>query len=604
MCHLPARALALLLVALGGCGDDSGADNDCPPGQVRDGDRCIPDSAGADAGVVDVDAIADIDAGGDADGGADLYRAINFDDPLVTYTFLGFEGAEDSSVQPDPTGANNNVARVNRSDTAATFAGTVVSIAANSSIPAIPFDASNTIMTVRTYSPATGLTVRLALENQNDGGTQIFVDAATTVADEFETLSFDFGNTGGAALDLGVTYDKVIIFFNFGVDGATAGAQTFYFDDIDFVGGGGLPPVTTFMDIDFEGGAETFADFGGAASSLVTDPTDASNTVARFLRTANAETFAGTTVVTRPGDTVGVIPFDNDNTRISVRVYSPAADTPVLLKVEDAADSGISSEVTVTTTMSGAFETLTFDFAGGTPVINPANSYNRLSIFMNFGLANGPEEEYFFDDVDFAGGGGLGGGAVVLRPDPADAVISYNGGTPNVEADDIGGAAFGDAAAGSVYVIPFVLPSIPSGGFTSAGLEINVQSVGGAQTNVLNADLYGLPYRAAATVAGSSVLLASMYHADPTADASATLLVDDFLTPTTATGATTTDSAGDTAIVDYLNVQVTAGAVAGDYVYLRLSPDLAAPIGAATTWVVAAAINATDPADRPSLTVE
>jgi len=35
----------------------------------------------------------------------------------------------------------------------------------------------------------------------------------------------------------------VAIFFNFGVTGATAGAQTFYFDDIAFIGGGGLPSV-------------------------------------------------------------------------------------------------------------------------------------------------------------------------------------------------------------------------------------------------------------------------------------------------------------------------------------------------------------------------
>ncbi len=47
--------------------------------------------------------------------------------------------------------------------------------------------------------------------------------------------------------------------------------------------------------------------------------------------------FAGTVVGTT-GATVGIIPFDADNTRMTVRVYSPAAGIPVRLKVEDSAD--------------------------------------------------------------------------------------------------------------------------------------------------------------------------------------------------------------------------------------------------------------------------
>jgi hypothetical protein len=50
-------------------------------------------------------------------------------------------------------------------------------------------------------------------------------------------LTFDFANqaSGTAALNLANTYDKVSIFFSFGTDGATAGAQTYYFDDVTFV---------------------------------------------------------------------------------------------------------------------------------------------------------------------------------------------------------------------------------------------------------------------------------------------------------------------------------------------------------------------------------
>ncbi len=62
------------------------------------------------------------------------------------------------------------------------------------------------------------------------------------------------------------------------------------------------------------------------------------NTVARVVKSATAELWAGTTVSTGPNESVGTIPFTATNTRMTVRVYSPRAGIPVRLKVEDAAD--------------------------------------------------------------------------------------------------------------------------------------------------------------------------------------------------------------------------------------------------------------------------
>ena len=39
---------------------------------------------------------------------------------------------------------------------------------------------------------------------------------------------------GKKVADYANTYDKVVVFPNFGVDGATAGAKTYYIDDISF----------------------------------------------------------------------------------------------------------------------------------------------------------------------------------------------------------------------------------------------------------------------------------------------------------------------------------------------------------------------------------
>ena len=123
---------------------------------------------------------------------------------------------------------------------------------------------------------------------------------------------------------------------------------------------------------------------------MVADPAGGTNKVARVVKSATAEVWAGTTVSTGAGASVGKIPFDAANTRMTVRVYSPNAGIKVRLKVEDAADATHSVETEATTTVANAWETLTFDFANpaaGTAALNFSYTYNKVSIFFNFGVA-------------------------------------------------------------------------------------------------------------------------------------------------------------------------------------------------------------------------
>jgi len=301
------------------------------------------------------------------------FSKITFDSASVTYSFQGFAGAEDTQVVADPTGGTNKVARVNRSASAEVYAGTVVGTGSGFTVGIIPFDASNTRMSVRVYSPAAGIRVRLKVEDAANSARSVETEAVTTKANSWETLTFDFANpvSGTPALNPDFSYNKLIIFFNFGVSGATAGAQTYYFDDVDFIGGGGLPSGP-FSDLSFDssGVIYTLTGFGGAEdSSLQPDPANASNTVVRVKRSATAETYAGTVVSTGPSLTVGTVPFTATNTRMSVRVYSPAAGIPVRLKLEDAADpTNRFVETEAVTTRANAWETLTFNFA------NPARA--------------------------------------------------------------------------------------------------------------------------------------------------------------------------------------------------------------------------------------
>ncbi len=160
-----------------------------------------------------------------------------------------------------------------KSATAELWAGTTVSTGANQSVGIIPFDAANTRMTVRVYSPAVGVPVRLKVEDAADPTHAVETEAITTVANTWETLTFDFANqaAGTAALNLAYTYNKVSIFFNFGTPGAGTGARTYYFDDVAFIGGtgGGGGGVGTYATITFDNAALTYTltGFGGAEDS-------------------------------------------------------------------------------------------------------------------------------------------------------------------------------------------------------------------------------------------------------------------------------------------------------------------------------------------------
>ena len=113
---------------------------------------------------------------------ASSFSCITFDSASVTYTLTGFGGAEDSTVAPDPTGGTNKAARVVKSATAETFAGTTVSTGPNSTVTKIPFDAKNTRMSVRVFSPRAGIRVRLKVEDAADKTHSVETETTATVA--------------------------------------------------------------------------------------------------------------------------------------------------------------------------------------------------------------------------------------------------------------------------------------------------------------------------------------------------------------------------------------------------------------------------------------
>ncbi len=163
-------------------------------------------------------------------------------------------------------------------------------------------------------------------------------------------------------------------------------------------------PVTFEENIDYG-----LLDFGGNVSEIVVDPTDPSNMVAKSIKTVEAATWAGTTM----GGTVGFaepVPFAEGSTTMTVRVWSPDANTPIRLKIEDYNDVTHTVETETNTTVAADWETIIFDFANEAPGTEPIHYdwyYNKASIFFNFGTegATAGEKTYYWDDVEFIGGG-------------------------------------------------------------------------------------------------------------------------------------------------------------------------------------------------------
>jgi len=145
----------------------------------------------------------------------------------------------------------------------------------------------------------------------------------------------------------------------------------------------------------------------------------------------------------------------------------------------------------------------------------------------------------------------------------------------------------------SAAVIPFQLPNI-DGEITGASFSVYLYTVAGGAAN--NADLYGLPYRS-----GGSVVSGDFYQGTYDGDTGATAIEDNLATPTSDTGwiATNSGSAEDE-LIAYIEAQITAGAQAGDWLFLRLSPDA---LNSATQYLGFRSANYTDANQRPTLSI-
>jgi len=329
---------------------------------------------------------------------------VDFESDAITFTFESFGGGATATRvdNPQKNGINtsNKTGRVVKNG-GEPWSGNWFMVANN-----IDFS-TNKIFKMKVFAPAVGTKVLFKVENVSDGAVAAERNAVTTKANECEDLSFDFQNID---LSNNKSYRKIVFIFDIDKVGTGSASSTYLFDDIRQVAssGGGLSQMdlpVTFNDPNVDYG---LIGFGGADNStIVIDPTDPNNKVAKVIKSATAELWAGTTV-TAPAQQgfKNKIPFSAGNTKMNVRVWSPDAGIKVRLKVEDHTDPTKSVETEATTTVANGWQDLTFDFsnhAGGTSPINLAYNYTKASIFFNFGTtgATAGEKTYYFDNMVF-----------------------------------------------------------------------------------------------------------------------------------------------------------------------------------------------------------
>ena len=332
---------------------------------------------------------------------AQIDLPINWDDTAnVSYAVIDF-GGNVSAVVVDPTNASNLVLQSDKPSTAQSWAGTSLG---SFLATAINFSASSTVIQVRIWSAASGIPVLMKVEDQTNAA--IFVETlASTSRVGWDTLSFDFSNPSpnNQALNPANTYDKASLFFNFNV--VPAATETYYTDDVWFsVAAAGPSKAQIDLPINWNDTANvnyTVTAFGGNISTLVVDPTNASNLVLQVDKPTTAQSWAGTTLGTASLATA--IPFASSNTVMQARVWSATSGVPVMMKVEDQTNAGIFVEALASTSRVG-WDTLTFDFSNPAPnplALNFANTYDVVSVFFNFNVVPAATETYYLDNVSF-----------------------------------------------------------------------------------------------------------------------------------------------------------------------------------------------------------
>lgn len=218
------------------------------------------DGPGTTAGTFYIDDV--VQTGGTSGNAEEPKFPIGFESSMLVYTINSFGAADFGPIpaeiadNPDASGINTSarVLKLTKPGGAQTYAGAGIELEGT-----VDFS-GGTIAKVKVYSPRVGTPVLFKLEDSsspldanNNPTISVEVQATTTVANQWEELTFDLTSDNSFSTDN--TYDRVILFPDFGNMG---NEEEFYFDDLTL-------------------GAPEGSD-GGSGGETATDPTTAAPT--------------------------------------------------------------------------------------------------------------------------------------------------------------------------------------------------------------------------------------------------------------------------------------------------------------------------------------
>lgn len=187
------------------------------------------------------------------------------------YSFTGFGGAAGSADSSAPAGGSvGSSSAFKLTEGVDCWAG-VTFLSSTASLLAT----GKTTVTANIYSPSAGKTIRLKLEDSNDQN--IFKEKDVTSVAGWKTYSFDFSDFNSA-----LKYNKASIFANFTCGSGSKSSDSWYLDDIAFLGAAGA----ALSGSSGGGGNEPTPFTGNAVVRLV--GADATNT---FNRQSDADFF-------------------------------------------------------------------------------------------------------------------------------------------------------------------------------------------------------------------------------------------------------------------------------------------------------------------------
>jgi hypothetical protein len=143
----------------------------------------------------------------------------NFEGVVPKFTVFGNIAETEVIANPDASGDNKtaHVAKLTKSSGSETWAGTFFE--EGTALDLTTFGK----IRVKTWSPKSGAVVKVKLENADASKTHE-VDVKTSVANAWETLTYDFSTAPAAS------YVRVVIFFDFGKSGD---GTVYYFDEFE-----------------------------------------------------------------------------------------------------------------------------------------------------------------------------------------------------------------------------------------------------------------------------------------------------------------------------------------------------------------------------------